>query len=294
MARRTLFLGALLLALAGCGGSGSVLRGYGVSLEVPPGWHARVSRGAWLLTSGQPRITVALYEDTADSDWSPPLEPGTYRVGSPRGFGERELENRNGAVRNFALAGRYFDLFVETHARPPSSSRIGQLDALVRSLRVRRGDFYPGRVQPARFRPHEGWIVRDSGSLPLGTDDFTVTVAATLPWRDALNDAEPSRSLARLRQTDGIAIEVVLDADNRFPPSLRSTKLRLGPIGPLVIPAGPTVPGLSSQAGSGTVGREYTVTVTVIYGRSWPTRSQRAHARAELARLVLPRWPHWS
>jgi hypothetical protein len=281
-----------LLALTGCGMGVRTVSGYGISLAVPTGWHADVNRGSWRLTSGTPRLTFELFEDTADSAWSPPFDRAAYRPGAPRPFGAGEFGRRYGARRNFRVAGRLFDLFVFGPKGLPAS-RLAQLNTVLHSLRIRPGDFYPGRVAPARFRPAHGWFVRHQGALAVGTDNFVFTVASTAPWHDALNVTYPTQSLARVRRTHGVAILVNLEADNRYPPAARSAPLRFGPPQQGWAGDGPTIPGVQTQSGTGAVAREYSYGVTVIYGGAHPSERQRALARAELRRLVLPSWPRW-
>jgi hypothetical protein len=266
--------------------------GYGISLAVPDSWRASVDRGSWRLTSAQQRLTVQLFEDTADSAWSPGLDVSAYRNGAPRPFTKAELARRH-AGRNFRLAGRLFDLFISHGRGSVSGSRLSELNEIVRSIRVRPGDFYPGRVAPARFRPAHGWLVRHQGSLGVGTENWVETVASTAPWTDALNNAVPTRSLARLRRARGVAVFVSLQADNRFPPAALSAPLRLGRPEKGYATCGPSIPGVSTQSGTAAVRREYGYSVQVIYGSTRPTPAQRTLARAELARLVLPRWPRW-
>jgi len=307
--RRLVVLVALVLALSACGESGgaSVSR-YGVSLVVPAGWHARVFRGAFAVSTrtpparypyavlrhlGQDDIAVVLYEDTADSSWSPDLDLGTYRNGAPPPFAASELAKHHGHGRVFRLGGRLFDLFVSTGPHGHSTSRLAELNELVRSIAVKPGDFYPGRAAPAGFQPARGWFVHHQGSLAVGSDNFVVTVASTAPWSDDLNVTYPTQSLARLRRTHGVAILVSLEADNRYPPAARSVPLRFGPPGHGWVGDGPTLPGVQTRSGSGAVAREYGYGVTVVYGGAHPSERQRALARAELRRLVLPAWPRW-
>ena len=146
---------------------------------------------------------------------------------------------------------------------------------------------------PARFRPAPGWHVRTSGSAPVADGMETITVAGTVPWRDAL-DAPAERTVPALRKQHGIVIFVTLAAGRGLLAGRRSTSLRLGPLGPATHGAGPVLPGLSTQGGTFALARQYVGSVDVIYGRRHPTPAQRAAMHAELARLVLPaHWPRW-
>lgn len=99
----------------------------------------------------------------------------------------------------------------------PTARALRRLNALVRSLEVERGDFYPGVVEPARFPPRDGWSTCTPGLLPFRPLTVSVTVSATIRYHDALNALPPSRTLAVL-PPDGIVLRVSLIADNRHVP----------------------------------------------------------------------------
>ena len=308
------------LALASCGGVSGRAAGNGITVTAPPGWHLRIVRGAVEAASrplprqsgsvaaelsralGHDDLAVVLFEDTPDSQWSPPLEFAVYRAGRPRPFAARDFAgppfggdnpgHHSYARRNFTIAGRYFDLFVEASAMHPAPRRIAELNRLVDSLRIRAGDFYPGGADPARFQPAPGWRTRSIGTIPAGTSMLSVTVSSTIPYVDPLDTGAPERTIARLDRDD-ILIQVRLDAENRGPPPRRATKLRLGEPGPCSWGEGPPTHGVACAGGSSVVPAQYTASVVVVYGQPQPTPAQRARAQAELDRLVLPHWAHW-
>src|SRR5258708_28312835 len=90
------------LALASCGGVSRRADGNGITVTAPPGWHLRMLRGAVEAASlplpkrsgsgtaelshalGRDDLAVVLFEDTPDSQWSPPLEFAVYPAGRPR------------------------------------------------------------------------------------------------------------------------------------------------------------------------------------------------------------------
>jgi hypothetical protein len=310
-----------LLVLAGCGGSGHASSRYGISVKPPHGWHVRVARGALQAATvplpagrrpGEPfgrrlrrdDLAVVLFEDTPDAQWSPPLDSAFYAHGRPRPFTRADFDgpelgganpgDHGFARRNFTVAGRYFDLFVESGAPHPSAARLRELDRLERSLRIERGDFYPGIAQPPRFTPASGWRTSGSGARPVGTSQLAIGVASTVPWVNSFNSAAPEQTLIELRRTQGIAIRVTLFADNRIRPASPGTRLRLGPVGPYRTGEGPSEPGVSARSGTWRVAREYQASVEIVYGEPYPSPAQQRRARAELARLILPSWPRWS
>lgn len=94
--------------------------------------------------------------------WSVPFDSSVYRVGQPRPFAGRDFRaQRPGLVpgshtfahRTFSVAGRYFDLFVESGSSRPTSRRLAELNAVVRSLDIENSDFYPGRGRAGSLSP---------------------------------------------------------------------------------------------------------------------------------------------
>jgi hypothetical protein len=313
---RTLAGLAVFAALAGGARPTGRVATDGIALSLPSGWHARAGRGVieaatrplpplgpWVAASlskalGPDDVSVILYEDAATS---PP--PSIYRAGAPRPFtrgdfgpppsGGSNPGDHRFARRNFRVAGRFFDLFVEAGSRQPTAAGLAKLNEVVRSLRVEPGDFYPGTAAPARFAAAPGWHVRTSPRVALAPETWSVAIAATVPYRDELDAFPPNATLARL-PADGVIVVLDLLASNRDPPLAR------GPV-PSALPeehmrcgAFEGVPGRFAVCPVHAVRRgEYTIDGWVVYGRARPTAAQRAAARAELARLELPAWPRW-
>lgn len=293
-----------------------LVSGFGIAATVPNGWQARVSRGVlmastaellpirgWLsselgrrLESGD--LGVLLFE--AEPAFGVPVEPGAYRRGPPRPYAAREFAGpgrQRTARRNFSVAGRLFDLFVEARGRVPTARALRRLNALVRSLEIERGDFYPGVVKAARFPSREGWSTRTPGPLPFRPVTVSVTVSATIRYRDALNALPPSRTLEAL-PPDGIVLRVSLIADNRHVPIAAQRERGLARWPYRLADSWCTAfEGFPVERGAcvlrAVVPRQYRVEIWVMYGRERPTRDQRARAQAQLDRIALPSWPSW-
>jgi hypothetical protein len=312
---------ALAIVSLACCGCGAHHTSYdGIAVVKPVDWHIRFFRGAVAaatvpipadetslaasvgrkLRSGD--VAVVLFEDTPDAQWSPPLDFAVYRAGPPQPFATKDFGgppfggdnpgHHRFARRNFTVAGRYFDLFVEAGAQL-TAGRITQLNHVIGSLRVRPGDFYPGAADPARFRAAPGWHIRSIGTIPNGTSMMSVTVSSTVPYADPLNAQPPLQTLRRLNR-NGIVITVTLEADNRAPPPTHgSTTLKLSPPQACTWGEGPATPGIACAGDTVVVGDEYTAIVTVIYGRPDPPGPQRRRAARELRQLRLPHWIPW-
>lgn len=292
------------------------ISGYGISAAVPSGWQARVSRGllkastaelpplrGWLSSELGRRLEpgdlgVLLFE--VEPALGIPIQASAYRRGPPRPFAAHELAGpgrQRIARRNFSVAGRLFDLFVEARGGMPTARALRRLNALVRSLEIERGDFYPGVVEPARFPPRKGWSTRTPLPLPFRPVTVNVTVSATIRYRDVLNALPPSRTLEAL-PPDGILLRVSLIADNRHVPiadrrerGLARRPYRLAEFLCASFEGFP--PDRRACVLRAVVPRQYRVEIWVMYGRKRPTPSQRARAQAELSQLALPSWPLW-
>ena len=292
------------------------IAGFGIAATLPSGWQGRVTRGALVASTGElPRergwlstelgkslrpgdLGVLLFE--IEPAHGIPIEPSFYRQGPPRPFRPREFAGAGGqrfARRNFTVAGRLFDLFVEARDRPPTPRTLRRLNALVQSLDVERGDYYAGTVDAARFPPARGWSTRSTGALPFRPVNVSTTVSATIAYRDTYNALPPRRTLEAL-PPDGIALRVTLVADNRHVPiagprdrelARRPYRLAHGSCGAFKgFPESVRACVLRAL-----VPRQYRVEVWVMYGRANPTREQRARTQAQLDRLALPSWPRW-
>lgn len=290
-------MGALLAGLALLLATlGHTVGNYGIAVTPPAGWHVRIAPGALRASGGG--FSLVLYEDPADPS-------GIYHHGYPlpfvrKSFGPPDGEAPDGrghARRNFTVAGRYFDLFVTARALHPPQAAIAALNAFVRTLRIARGDFFPGRAPPARFRAASGWYTRHSPTVAVTPSTYSIAIASTVPYRDCLNCFPPNETAARMG-SDGIAIVLDLSADDRFPPTtpdgqaVRGRLLLRRAQQPCSrfegAPANVAVCALRGQ-----VRGQYNLGGWVVYGRVHPTAAQQARAQAELDRLVMPRWPRW-
>jgi hypothetical protein len=321
---------ALVVALvcAGCGavdaetGSGEALERYGIAVTPQAGWHVRLTRGTVEAatvplaapgqkpTLGPDDVSVLLFE------YEPRPQDGlidpVYKLGVPEPFrvaefGPPELSgtlwgkspNRHSfARRNFTVAGRYFDLFVEAGA-PPSD--VAALNALVASLQVRAGDFYPGKIEPPRFPPADGWWVGSAGGGEVRATDVAEAWAATVPYQNGPRDLPPSRTLETL-PPHGILVWVGLARDDRFPPTaeLRGEwrkppvhlPLRLSDLTGCACFEG--VPRNWLYRLYGPVGDQYYLDLWVFFGSAdAPSVEELARAQAMLDRLELPNWGPW-
>ncbi len=308
----------LLVSVVLAAGNGQAVHGYGISASAPPGWHLRVLRGAfeattvplppargWLspplsraLHSGD--IGLILFEDAGS--WAAPLDQSFYRSGPARPFTARDFgtaplggsapAGHRYARRNFALASRYFDLFVESGSPRVSNARLAELNALVRSVEVAPGDFYPGLAPPGRFLAASGWNTRHTPSVPVGPETYSTTIASTVPYRDCINCFPPQKTAPHL-PPDGIAIFLTLTASNRDPPTRpgqpTALRLRRSACGSFegIAQSFSTCP-VHAQ-----IFRQYVVDGWVVFGRVHPSSAQLTRAQTELDRLVLPFWPRW-
>ncbi len=292
------------------------ISGFGIAATLPSGWQGRVTRGTlmastallppprgWLSTEVGRNLRpgdlgVLLFE--AEPAFGVPIEPGAYRRGRPPPFAGREFAGAGGqrfARRNFTVAGRFFDLFVEARNAVPSRRALERLNALLRSLEIERGDFYPGSVEAPRFPPARGWSTRTRGAVPFRPVTVSVTVSATIAYRDAYNALPPRRTLEAL-PPDGIVLRVTLVADNRHVPvsAPRERGLARRPYRLAHATCAPYSGFPESQRACvlrALVPRQYRVEIWVMYGRRNPTRTQRTRAQAQLDRLELPTWPRW-
>jgi len=302
---------------------GASIEGYGLVAAVPAGWQVRITRGAleastaalpplgpWLGTAlhrslGPGDLGLVLFEDAPLP--GVPFERSFYRAGAPPRFGAADFgppplggsnpARHSFARRNFREAGRYFDLFAESGTARPGAEALQKLNGLVRSLRIRPGDFYPGVAASARFRSAPGWHSASSPDTPIGPETSSTSVAATVPYHEPVDVFPPVRTLARL-PANGVIVYVTLVASNRDPPLVRNAARHSGRVR-LRIP----VRGCGSFEGVPTaiavcrlhtlVPRQYTIDGWVLYGRPSPSAAQRIRAQAEVDRLILPRWPLW-
>jgi hypothetical protein len=224
----------------------ATLERYGVAVTLPPGWHAKLTRATVEAATtpvipsgndvslGDADLFVRVFECEPEPEFLAEWQR-THPAGHPRPFTAAEFgppdfrgDNPKGhsfAQRNFSLAGRYFDLFVESGAATPPEDAVAGLNELVGSLEVRAGDFYPGTIEPPRFALTDGWHVGSYGGGEVRAADFASAWAATIPYRNGPRDLPPFATLETL-QPDGILIWVGFARENRFPPTDELRKRR--------------------------------------------------------------------
>jgi hypothetical protein len=297
----------------------ATLERYGIALTLPPGWHGRLTRatveaanaiipGGTDVSLGDADLLIRLFEFEPEPEYllqtlrtHPDGHPNPFSAAE---FSQTELggdhpKSPGFARRNFSIAGRYFDLFVESGAAKPSEDALARLNELVGSLEVRAGDFYPGTIEPPRFAPADGWHLGSFGGGEVRATDNAAAWASTVPYRNGPRDLPPRDTLETL-PPDGILIWVGLARENRFPPTgelrarrpLVAVPLRLGQAQGGFGWEG-QVRDISLYRLWGWVGEQYGIDLWIFYGRREPTAEQRASAQAALDRLDLPDWGSW-
>jgi hypothetical protein len=288
---------------------GAALERYGLSLSVPAGWDAEITRGTvrfgnrelpgfpgpWQLAPGDLVVEVLERDTPAEfpaADAVPQLAADDFAAPEARTY-----PGRWGLARaSFTLAGRWFTLLAESGSRPVAPGDLAQANAILATLSARPGDPYSGQVEPARFEPADGWHTGSSGPRPEGAEgDWTTTWAATIPYRDSWN-AFPQRTLESLPR-DGVLVWVSL---SRF---AEPTGRRAGfPVRPrrYRLDDFDVLPGWEGQVRDlpeyrlwTRVDGQYDVDLRVYFGRPRPTRETLARAQEELDRLDLPEWGAW-
>ena len=317
---------ALLVVGSACGAGETraeeghtTLERYGIAVTLPSGWIGRLTRGTVEATTrpvipagndvrlDEGDLLVRLFEYEPEAGFlvetrqtHPDGAPGAFTRAE---FGAPELggDNPNGhgfARRNFSVAGRYFDLFVESGSAKPLDDSVAALNELVGSLEVRGGDFYPGTIEPPRFSSATGWYAGSFGGGEVRASDFASAWASTVPYRNGPRDLPPAATLETL-PPDGILIWAGLTRDNRFPPTreVRTTRKVSVPLHVEQTRGGPGWEGqvreISLYRLVGRVDEQYDVDLWMFYGRAEPTADQREQAQAALNRLVLPEWGPW-
>jgi hypothetical protein len=299
---------------------GATLERYGIEIAVPPGWHVRLTRATVEATTravipegnhvslDDADLLVRMFEYEPEPEFLAEWKQ-THPAGHPRPFTVAEFgppefrgDNPKGhgiASRNFSIAGRYFDLFVESGAPKPPEDAVAGLNELVRSLEVRAGEFYPGTIEPPRFTSADGWHAGSYGGGEVKATDVASAWASTVPYRNGPRDLPPHDTLETL-PADGILIWVGLARENRFPPTDELRKRRPQLSVPLKVADAQGGPGWEGLVGEvslyrrwGWVGEQYNVDLWIFYGRREPTAQQRAWAQEMLDRLELPDWGSW-
>jgi hypothetical protein len=301
---------------------------YGIAATLPPGWDGRLRRGVlyaatFVVPSDAPGWAVEARKQLAPHDVLLELfenEPRESAPGELSAYGElsgplrldaEDFEPFDGVTEDsrasghgfargtFQVSDRFFVLFVEAGERVPSGSVLADVNDLLASLTVERGEFYPGTVAPARLPRRAGWYVGTSGEDEARAEgEFTTSWAATILYADDWN-ALPQETLERLPR-GGIVIWVGLSRSNRFPPRLEGDETFPALEPPFSLDEFDRRLGWEGQIRDlpeyvlwGTVRGQYNLDLRVYFGRPEPTRAMLAEAQTMLDGLELPDWGPW-
>jgi hypothetical protein len=293
------------------------LAGYGMRVKLPPGWHGHVSHGLIVAATfpigagdtgfgasaakrvgGNGVLQVLSEEETS---YSAGHELCLPRTRAPA----LTLTNLRRATRRhelitlttlFCLSSRHFILWGHAGPGAARAQTVAAVDQLLASFIVRRGDFYPGRVQPARFPAATGWHVGSSGpGANAASGEQTESFAATIAYANAPNDLPPVRTVHKLGP-DGILIWLGLSRDSRRLPPAFAHETPL----PLRIDAGSI---FTNWEGNGDYSRyglyrqtafrrgQYDLDLWVFFAAAHPGAATIARAQREIDAVVLPHWP---
>lgn len=287
---------ALCILIAGlataCGsaepGAGSARNG--ISLDVPDGVSAEVTRGTIRIATSDLSVVLYEYEPQSrgeatyfDAGWPVRLEAADFRHRRPGTASDED-------ARLVSVAGRFFSVFTEGI---PVGRELEELNQTLATIRGEPGDYFPGSVEPTRFASRSGWYVGDGGPAerrPYG--EHVTSWAATIPYRDDEDGWTPRRTVEALPR-DGIVMQTTLMRDRlwkqnallRAPPYRIREFVRRGCPGKAC-----KVPEYLLVAA---YGARYRVEIRVYFGRLDPTDSMLAEADAMLAGLEFPDWGPW-
>jgi hypothetical protein len=263
-------------------------------MQLPPAWHGRVSHGNLAAATfpiprgdrGFGRATMRRMRDgdvlLLISEWAP--MPGEHPPCRPR----RRAPALSGP-RSFCLSHRHFVVFFRR--RKPTSATLAQAKRTLRSLRVRAGDFYPGRVRPARFPRRPGWHVGTSGAGAIGPSGAqTGSWTSTVRYRDPPFQLPPVRTISRLPR-NGALIWLGVWADSRHPPPTMSRHNSLRIVRGAIERGFEGVPSRFGLYRALVPRRRYVLDLWVFFGRARPSRAAVRRAQAQLDAVRLPRWP---
>jgi hypothetical protein len=316
---------------AGCGAaedtaSPGALSRYGIHAYLPAGWDGRIGRGAldaanfplpsestgWLRSTSAELaandVLLLLFEHDRGLA-AAPADPPAPELAGPLRLAAADFDPTDGvhadghghgyARRLFSLSGRDFVLFVETGATTPSAETLAETNQLLASLRVEAGDFYRGKLEPARFPDRAGWSVGASGAREARADaDWLTSWAATVPYLDEWY-SWPQKTLHGLPR-NGVLLWLTLQRGNRFPPDPhgnaappeREPPFHLDDFERRASWEG-QVRDLPEYILWGTVRGEYQVDLRVYFGQPEPTDAMRDEAQTMLDGLRLPEWGPW-
>jgi hypothetical protein len=254
------------------------MHGYGMSMEIPPGWHGSITHGLVRLRGDGLRLWIR-----ESSTPISPADPFFRRRSAPTlrasDFG---VEQHLG----FRLSGRRFAVLLPSSSRP-SAAALDVANAALRSFTVKPGNYYGQRLSPARFPPRSGWFVGAQGGKLYAEGGQTASWAATVPYRDPPFQIPPHRTLTRLLN-DGIIICVFLgrDSAHRTEP-VNSLRIRPRLIGSSFEGLPPGI-GLYRASARKT---GYGLDLWLFFKTVHPAPRVIARAQAELDLVRLPSWP---
>jgi hypothetical protein len=252
---------------------------YGIAIALPDGWDGEITRGE-LVARGDGLSLRLLEHGGSDARFVTTQTPVQL---TPAEFLPREQTMVTG--HSFVASGREFVLWVEGE---PTARAVERANQALATLRIERGDFYPGLVDPATFAPAGSWTTGTSGSTEVRPDgQQTFTWASTAPYRDEPEQFPPYRTKL---EPDDVLIHVQLygptdRANGRVAPPFRVAQAERNDAWEGQIDGLP----LYRIAGRAP-GQAYDVGITILFGRAHPTDEQLAAADAELDRLNLPDW----
>jgi len=279
---------SLFAFLTACGsnGPGAQVERYGISLDVPEGWRAEVSRGVIRIDRGDVSVALREYETSRPGEAAYFKRPWPVRLATSD-FERRHDEDETALL--YSVADRLFS--VHPGKSVPAPAELDELNAALASIEVEAGDFYPGSIEPVTFLPRPGWHAVSSGATPRYAHGEAVhTAAATIAYLDEPNALPPRRTLEVLPR-DGIVAAVSVSRSSgwlrapRHAPPYRLSDLdgRVGWEG--------QVRDLPEYVLWAHAGDRYFVDLRVYFGRRDPTEAMRADA--VLRSLQFPDWGPW-
>jgi hypothetical protein len=311
-------LAGLLAATILLGSHSHPLAGYGMRVDLPAGWRGRVSHGivtaaTFAVPAGDTGFAneAAAQVQSSDvllaiSEYQPIA--GEHLLCLPRTHAPTlTLADLRKATRQrvivplttlFCLSHRHFILFGRAGRSAVTSSALATVNRLLASFRVRRGDFYPGRVDPARFPSGVGWHIGTSGArADTANGEQTESYASTAPYANGPNDLPPVRSVHKLGR-NGVLIWLGLSRDSRRAPPAFEHETPL----PFRIEAGKI---FTNWEGNGNYSRyglyrqtafrrgQYDLDLWVFFSAAHPSAATIARAQTEIDRVTLPHWPRF-
>jgi hypothetical protein len=287
---------------------------YGLSITLPAGWHGHLSQGVMAAATfpippgdtgfgtaterrvGHKDVLVLLSEYEPLPGEHLPCLPRTHAPSLRLADLRKSIRRPTIALANFCLSGRHFTLFGKAGADTLRRSVLSQVNQVLGSFTVRRGDFYPGTVPPARFPARSGWHVGTGGAGAIQAQgEQTETYASTVRYRNGPNDVPPVKTTQYLGRND-ILIWLGLYRDSRRPPPAFNHETQL----PLRINPSKIFTNWEGNPDYGRAGLyrqiasrrgQYDLDLWVFFGSAHPSEPVVARAQTMLNAVQLPRWP---